>query len=81
MAELAEAEGRLLRRAAGRLGAGLVLMAVAGVLGLLGLLALLWALHRWLVALWGPGGAALATGAAALALAGLLAWQARRLVR
>jgi len=81
LAELAEAEGRALRRAGARLGAGLVLMALAGALAAGGLLACLWALHRWLEGLWGPEGAALATGAAALAVAGALAWQARRLVR
>lgn len=74
-----EAEGRSLRRAAARTGASLAVTALAALAAALGLALLLWGLYRGAVLLWGEIGAALVTGIAALAVAGVLAWTAKRL--
>ena len=80
-AELLEAEGRSFRRATARTGAGLALTVLAALAAALGLALLLWALFRGLAVYWGATGAAVVTGVAALLVAGLLAWIAKRLVR
>ena len=81
VAELAEAEGRALRRATARLGQGLGLAAVAAVLVAVGMGLLLWALYQYLETVMSPASTALVTGLATLLAAGVLAWTAHRISR
>lgn len=81
IADLAEAEGRVLRRVAGRLGLGLSLTLVAAVLLLAGAGLLLAALWLGLDGPLGHAGASAITGAAALVVAVGVLWFASRLSR
>lgn len=64
-----------------RLGGGLFLMGLAALLAAVGLGLLLWGLLQALILLWGEVIATLVAGAAALFLAGVLAWIAQRMNR
>jgi hypothetical protein len=79
IADLAEAEGRALRKAAARLGLSLSLMVVAAILILIGGLAILAGIWLGLRETIPHGWAAVATGMLALALAGVLLWAASKL--
>ncbi len=81
VAELFEAEGRALRRAAARTGQGLGLAAAASVLAVIGMGLLLWALYQYLETVLSPASTALVTGVATLIAAGVLAWTAHRITR
>lgn len=76
-----EAEARALRRGALRTGAGLAAITLAALFAAAGLGLLLWTVFRGLSGLWGMTLAALLTGMAALAVAGVLAWIAKRIAR
>ncbi len=78
LADLAEAEGRALRRAVISTGYGLGLIGAIVLLIAVGSGLLLWACYQYLSALIGPAATALVTGIAALILAGVLAWIVRR---
>lgn len=67
--------------AAAQLTWSVALIAVAALLTLAGAGLCLWALQQWMQSVAGPGAASLVTGLAALLLAGLTAWTARRLSR
>ncbi|MFP4561342.1 MAG: hypothetical protein ACLFRB_03170 [Thiohalorhabdus sp.] len=79
--DLAEAEGRALRRGLVRLGGGLALAILAALLAAAAVGLLLWALYLFTAALLDPVAGALVTGLAALAAAGALGWLASRLGR
>ena len=79
--DLAEAEGRALRRGAVRLGGGVALAVLAAVLAAVALGMLLWSLYMFAAALSSPIVGALVTGLAALVGAGMLGWIASRLGR
>jgi hypothetical protein len=64
-----------------RLGGGLFLLGLAALLAALGLGLLLWGLLQALIFLWGEVIATFVAGAAALFLAGVLAWIAQRMNR
>jgi len=81
LADLFEAEGRLLRRSVMRAGAGLAAILVAALLAFAGLGFCLWAAYQGLVARVGPVDAAVAIGLIMLLLAGVMAWIAIRLNR
>ncbi len=81
MADLVEAEGRLLRRNVLRTGLGLVLVAVAGLFAVIGAGLCLWAAYLGLLPRLGGAGAALLIGVVAWSLAGVLSWLAIRLAR
>jgi len=81
LTDLAEAEGRALRRAVFRTGWGLALMLVMGLLIAAGLGLCLWAGYTYVAIRIGDIRAALLAGAAALLLAGGCAWLAIRLSR
>ena len=81
MADLLEAEGRLLRRTVMRTGVGLAMVVVAAMLVFVGLGFCLWAAYQGLVVQLGPVNAALIVGILMLCLAGLMAWIAIRLSR
>lgn len=74
LADLAEAEGRLLRRNIIRLGNSLVLVAISILLAAAGAGMLLWALYQSMAAATGPVMGAFLTGLAGLIGAGLLSW-------
>lgn len=81
VADLVEAEGRTLRRAAAKLGLGLALTVTAALLlfvGSAGLLAGLWLGLRAAVH---PAWASVITGVVALSLAGIFLFVASRLSR
>lgn len=81
VADLVEAEGRVLRHVVGRLGLGLVGVLGAGVLTLAGLGLLLAALYGVLEPVIDHAGAAAVTGAACLFLAAGVLWLVRTLIR
>ena len=74
LADLAEAEGRLLRRNIIRLGNSLILVAVSILLAAAGAGMMLWALYQSLTAATGPAMGAFLTGLAGLVGAGVLSW-------
>lgn len=74
LADLAEAEGRLLRRNIIRLGNSLILVAVSILLAAAGAGMMLWALYQSLTAATGPAMGAFLTGLAGLIGAGGLSW-------
>lgn len=81
LADLLEAEGRLLRHSVMRAGAGLAALAVAALLVFVGLGFCLWAVYQGLLVQVGAVNAALAVGVLMLLLAGLMAWIAIRIAR
>jgi len=81
VADLVEAEGRLLRQVVARLGIGLVGILGAGVLTLAGLALLLVALYGVLESVVSPPGAAAITGVACLVVAAGVLWLVRNLIR
>jgi len=81
LADLLEAEGRSLRRAAARLGGSMVLFAVAGLLAVAGLCLCLWGIYQYLAVSLGAVSAALLTGIASLAVAGGVLWIGQRISR
>lgn len=81
VADLLEAEGRVLRKVASTLGRSVALMLVAGVLLLVGSVGLLAGCWLGIDAQLGPAWASAITGAITLALAGGLLWLAGRLNR
>ena len=76
-----EAEGRLLRHKAARLGIGLALVALAAAVALLGMGCGVWASYLYLGNWFAPPAAAGLAGLGALAGAGVLLWIAKRLIR
>jgi hypothetical protein len=76
-----EAEGRMLRRTVMRTGAGLAILAVAGLLVFVGLGLCFWVAYQGMAAQLGSTNAALLIGVLMLLLAGLMAWIAIRLTR
>jgi len=81
LTDLAEAEGRALRRAIFRTGWGLACMLVMGLLVAGGLGLCLWAAYQYMAGQLGHIEAALLAGAASLLLGGGFAWLAIRLSR
>lgn len=81
VADLLEAEGRVLRRATARLGGTLVLAAVAGLIALGGLGLCLWGIYQYLTASLGNAAAALVTGVASVVVAGGILWIGQRISR
>lgn len=81
LVNLAEAEGRTLRRQIGRAGLGLCLLALAGAGAAAGFGFALWAAFLFLRDALGPTAGAAICGLFSLSLAGALAWTARRLTR
>jgi hypothetical protein len=79
--ELLEAEARVLRSGAFRLGLSLALLATAGILTLSAIALILRALYLYLVIILSPPTATLITGVVTLPVAGGLVWTARRLSR
>lgn len=79
--DLLEAEGRVLRARAIRVGIGLALVAVAAVVALIGLCCGVWAVYLYLDTWFAPPAAAGLAGLVALAGAGVLLWLAKRSVR
>jgi hypothetical protein len=79
--DLAEAEGRSVRRGVVRLGMGLALLTAAAVLLVTGFVLLIWSVYLFLRFLFDPPGATLMTGIIAFVLAGGLLWGARRVSR
>lgn len=79
IAELAEAEGRSLRRAAARLGQGMGMLAVATFLAVAGACLVLWGIYQYIETTFTPASSALLTGLFALLLAGGLAWIVHRI--
>jgi hypothetical protein len=77
IADLVEAEGRVLRRVVSRLGLGLLGLIGAGVLTLAGLGLLLVALYVVLASELPPAGAAALTGLACLLAAAGVLWLVR----
>jgi len=78
LVELAEAEGRALRRGVVRAGASVGLIALACSFALGGLGLCLWSAHLYLATLLSPPQAALVTGLLTLVVAGGLLWTALR---
>lgn len=81
LTDLAEAEGRALRRAIFRTGWGLACMLVMGLLVAGGLGLCLWASYQYMAGQLGHIEAALLAGVASLLLGGGFAWLAIRLSR
>jgi hypothetical protein len=81
LTDLAEAEGRELKRAVFRTGWGLAFMLVMGLLVAAGLGMCLWAGYQYLVTQVGTIEAALLAGGSALLVAGVFAWLAIRFSR
>jgi len=81
IADLVEAEGAALRRAAARLGTGLALIVLAAGLVAVGTGLCLWAAYQYLAAAVGVPLAPLLIGLVALMVSGLFLWAARRLTR
>jgi hypothetical protein len=81
LTDLAEAEGRALRRAVFRTGWGLASLLVMGLLFAAGIGLCLWAGYQYMAGQLGSIEAALLAGGAALLLAGGFAWLAIRLSR
>lgn len=79
--DLIELEGAILRRQLARVGFALVLLALGGFVASVGLGFLIWSLYLYLALALGPPGAALVTGAAITASAGVLLWLARKITR
>lgn len=80
-ADLAEAEGRLLRAHLKRLGAGGALLVSATVVGIAGVALLMLGLYLALIPAIGAPGAAAVCGGACLVVAGALAWATTRVCR
>ncbi|HFD80503.1 MAG TPA: hypothetical protein ENK05_08965 [Gammaproteobacteria bacterium] len=70
-----------MQRGALRTGVALALVAIAGLLALTACGLLIWALYGWLALSWAQPQAAALTGAAILAVTGVVAWVALRLGR
>lgn len=81
VADLAEAEGRVLRRAAGRLGIGVAVGAAGAVLLVIGAGFVIAAVWLALEPRMGAAGASAVTGAAALVMAGAALYAAGRMSR
>jgi len=81
LADLAEAEGRELRRNIVRLGQGAALNSVAVVLAAAGSCLILWAFYQFMVMLMGPLLGALVTGVIGILSAGVLIWIAQLIIR
>lgn len=81
LAELVEAEGRALRRAAERLSWAVALIAAAALLTVGGAGFCLWGLYQGIEPIVGAGWAGVITGAATLLFAASLAWIAHRMSR
>lgn len=81
MADLAEAEGRALRRGFALLGWAFALIAVATVFILFGIGLWVWAVYLFTDTLLPSWLAAAVTGTIVLAIAGVIAWLAARSVR
>jgi hypothetical protein len=79
--DLAEAEGRVLRRVVGRLGAALAVVLIAAALALAGCVLLMSALWLFVDHHHGPVWACLATGVVTLLLAAALAGTATKFSR
>lgn len=77
LADLAEAEGRELRRNIARLGQGFALIIVAVVLAAFGVLLILWAFYQSMVMAMGASLGALITGVVGLLCAGVMLWIAQ----
>lgn len=80
-ADLAEAEGRVLRMMTVRVALAVGLVVVAALTAGAGAGALLGGLYLALAPALGAAGAAAGTGVAALILGGSIAWTARRMAR
>lgn len=80
-ADLLEAEGRLFREQAARVGQSLGLVVVAMVLVITGAGFLVWALYQYLQTRMTAPGPALVTGLAAMFTAGIVLWVARQSAR
>lgn len=78
--DLLEAEGRVLRQRAIRLGIGLAFVAVAAVAAVIGLGCGVWAAYLYFATWLAAPAAAGSAGLVALAGAGVLVWLARRVV-
>lgn len=81
VADLAEAEGRVLRLVTVRLATSAIMFVIAGAVMLSGLAFLLWSLFAGLEARVGTVGAAATSGAIALITGGAIAWLGRRLAK
>jgi hypothetical protein len=81
VADLIEAEGRVLRRVTARLGLSLIAVFAGGVLALIGLGLLLLALYAGIEPAIGPPFAALVTGLVCLLIALGVLWGAKSLSR
>ena len=81
LADLLEAEGRLLRRTVMHTGAGLTVLAVGALLLFGGLGCCLWAAYQALALKLGTVIAALLIGVLMLLVAGLIIWTVIRLAR
>lgn len=81
LADLAEAEGRALRRGLAMLGWAFALIAVASALILMGLVLWIWALYLLLALIVPAWLAAALSGAVVLGAAGIVAWLVARTVR
>lgn len=80
-ADLAEAEGRVLRRMMVRVAVTCAFVLAAALTGVGGLALVLASLYQWVAWYYGGAAGALAAGAAALVVGGLLAWMSRRIAR
>jgi hypothetical protein len=81
VAELVEAEGRVLRHVVGKMGVGLLGLLGAGVLLLAGVALLLIALYGVLESVVPPPGAAAITGVVCLVVAAGVLWLVRNSIR
>lgn len=79
VADLVEAEGRALRRATGRVGLGLGMIALAVGFAAFGGVLCLWAGYEYMAGLFGQTLAAFLIGVIAIAAAGVCLWAARKL--
>ncbi len=80
-ADLAEAEGRLLRVMAARLALAVAVILIAAVSGAIGVGLLLAAVYIFVAHHHGQAAGAAVTGILALGAGGLLAWLGRRIAR
>jgi hypothetical protein len=79
VADLVEAEGRLLRESSVQVGLAITLALAAALLGVAGLSLISWGLFEALRSVTGVAGAALISGAFLLASAGGIVWTAIRI--
>ncbi len=78
---LVEAEGRALRGGLVRLGIAVALVCLSLAFVLAGFVLVVWGIYLWLAPLTAPVWAAFIAGVAALALGGVLIWEAQALTR